>query len=114
MFMYIGALDGGGPKCGILILRNAHVPCHYFCNVHIDLKKCRTSNLRHTFVIVFIFIHLSLGSVSHVDFEKWPCRVVEFKGQEPSGCHADWPFDQGRCVWCIVVPTNDYIGLSYY
>ena len=24
---------------------------------------------------------MSLGSMSHVDFKKWPCRPVEFKGQ---------------------------------
>ena len=30
----------------------------------------------------FIFILTSLGSMSHVDFKKWPCRRVEFKGQD--------------------------------
>ena len=27
---------------------------------------------------------LSIGSMSHVDFKKWPCRRVEFRGQGPS------------------------------
>ena len=31
----------------------------------------------------FIFILMSLGSMSHVGFKKWPCRCVEFKGQDP-------------------------------
>ena len=31
----------------------------------------------------FIFFLVSLGSMLHVDFKKWPCRLVEFRGQEP-------------------------------
>ena len=63
----------GGPQCRLSILRNDHVPCHYFCNVHGDFKKvlCRMSNLKDV---------LSLGSMSYVDFNKWPCRHVDFKG----------------------------------
>ena len=34
-----------------------------------------------------IFFPMSKGSMSHVDFKKWPCRPVEFKGQGPSGVH---------------------------
>ena len=26
---------------------------------------------------------MSIGSMSHVEFKKWPCRPVEFKGQGP-------------------------------
>ena len=27
---------------------------------------------------------MSIGSMSHVDFKKWPCRPVESKGQGPA------------------------------
>ena len=27
-----------GPQCCMLISKNGHAPCHYFCNSHIDLK----------------------------------------------------------------------------
>ena len=30
-----------------------------------------------------IFFPMSIGFMSHVDFKKWPCRRVEFKGQGP-------------------------------
>ena len=53
------------------------------CNVHADSKKAswNMSNLRN--VMSFIFILMSLGSMLHVDFMKWPCRRLEFKGQDP-------------------------------
>ena len=28
----------GGPQCGLSILRNDNVPCHYFSNVPVDFK----------------------------------------------------------------------------
>ena len=31
----IGALDWGSPMSPV-DLKNDHVPCHYFCNVHVD------------------------------------------------------------------------------
>ena len=49
-FLFLGPLMGG-PQCRLSILRNAmDVTCHYFSNVHVDLKKvsCRMSNLRNT------------------------------------------------------------------
>ena len=76
-----GALDGG-PQRHLSILRNDHVPCHYFCNVCVDLKNVACQNLRNTLCHVVYFILLSLSSMSHVDFKKWPCRCVEFKGQD--------------------------------
>ena len=30
-----------------------------------------------------IFFPMSIGSMSHVDFKKWLCRPVKFKGQWP-------------------------------
>ena len=32
---------------------------------------------------LFVFILLSLGPMSHVNFKKWPYRHVEFKGERP-------------------------------
>ena len=80
----LGALDGGSTMSPVNF-KNAHVPCHYFCNVYIDSKKVsyRMSNLRNTPCDVVYFILLSQGSMSQFDFKKWPCRRVEFKGQDP-------------------------------
>ena len=33
-------------------------------------------------VMSLIVVSISIGSMSHVDFKKWPCHPVEFKGQE--------------------------------
>ena len=30
-----------------------------------------------------VFFPTSIGVMSHVDFKKWPCRLVDFKGQGP-------------------------------
>ena len=30
-----------------------------------------------------IFVLTLIGSISHVDFKKWPCRPVDFKSQGP-------------------------------
>ena len=32
------------------------------------------------------FFPMSKGFMSHVDFKKWPCHPVEFKGQGPCYC----------------------------
>ena len=34
-------------------------------------------------VMSLIIFPMSIGSMLHVNFKKWPCRSVEFKGQEP-------------------------------
>ena len=34
-------------------------------------------------VVSVIFPLVSIGFMSPVDFKKWPCRPVDFKGQEP-------------------------------
>ena len=34
-------------------------------------------------VMSHIFVPMSIGFMSHVDFKKWLCRPVDFKGQEP-------------------------------
>ena len=35
----------------------------------------------------FIISLLSIGPMTHVDFKKWPCRCVEFRGQGPHKCY---------------------------
>ena len=30
-----------------------------------------------------LFFPMSIGFMSHVNFKKWPCRPVDFKGQGP-------------------------------
>ena len=32
------------------------------------------------YVMLFVFFLLSIGPMSHVDFKKYPCRRVEFRG----------------------------------
>ena len=41
------------------------------------------SNLRICSCHVTNIFSMSIGFMSHVDFEKWPCHPVEFKGQGP-------------------------------
>ena len=36
-FFTSGPLDVG-PRCRVSILRNSHVMCHYFCNVHVNYE----------------------------------------------------------------------------
>ena len=82
--LIIEALDGG-PLCRMSNFRNGNVPCPYFCNIHVDFKivSCRMSNIRNCpYHVTNIFPHAD-RIMSHVDFKKWPCRPVEFKGQGP-------------------------------
>ena len=53
------------------ILKCSHVACQ------IQEMAC---------VMSIVFFCMSIGSMLHVDFKKWPCRLVEFKGQGPSVC----------------------------
>ena len=64
-------------------LRNLHVPCYYFDYVHVDfrMRPWRMAILRN--VMLFIIYLLSIGPMPHVDFKKWPCRRVKFRGQGP-------------------------------
>ena len=80
----MGALDGG-PLCRMSNLRNGNVPCPYFCIIHVDFKivSCLMSNLRDGPCHVSNIFPMSICFMSHVDFKKWPCRRVEFKGQGP-------------------------------
>ena len=61
-------------------LRNSD--CCYFSHFHVDLKmvSCRMSNLRNDLHMSIIFVLMVIGSMSHVDFKKLPCRPAEFKG----------------------------------
>ena len=38
-------------------------------------------------VMSLIVSPMSIGFMSHVDFKKWPCHPVEFKGQGPPRSH---------------------------
>ena len=75
----------GGPQCRMSILRNDNVPCRYFCNYHVDFRigKCRLSNLGKALDMSLIFFPMLIGSMSHVNFKKWLCGPVAFKGQGP-------------------------------
>ena len=42
-----------------------------------------------------IFFSMLIGFMSNVNFKKWPCRPVEFKGQGPSLYH--WTRIGGSC-----------------
>ena len=42
---------------------------------------CRFCEMAH--VVSLILIFMSLGSMSHVDFKKWRCHPVDFRGQGP-------------------------------
>ena len=45
----VGGFLDGGPQCRMSDLRNPHVPCHYICYFHVDLKMspCHMSILRN-------------------------------------------------------------------
>ena len=53
--------------------------------------------------MAIIFVLMSIGSMSHVDFKKWPCYPVEFKGQGP---YLSKMFFRASIMTlgCIVVP----------
>ena len=74
-------MGGGGVLCQMLISRNAHASCYCCCSCT-SLKTayivCCTEE-----IMLFIFIFLLLGPMSHLDFTKWQCRRVKLKGQEP-------------------------------
>ena len=45
-----------------------------------------------------IFFPMSIGSMSHVDFKKWPCRPVDFKGQGPLPYIRSNPFNYNDAI----------------
>ena len=59
---------------------STHVPCHRTFNVASRI-------LEPTYIVSFIYILMSLGLMSHVDFKKYLCRRVEFKHQGPFWWH---------------------------
>ena len=74
--VFIGALGGGSPMSHVKSKQWLYVDCHYFYNFHVDfiMVKCYMSDL---------FFPMSISFMSHVDFKKWLCRPVKFKGQGP-------------------------------
>ena len=49
------------------------------------------------YVMLIVFFLMSIGSMSHVEFKKQPCRPVEFKGQGP------YSGDQVASAGCVCV-----------
>ena len=56
-------------------------------------------------MLVILFL-LSMSSMLYVDFKKWACRPVEFKGQGPHHCLV------GVTWYCVVGPEGG--GTSVY
>ena len=76
-----GALDGGSP-CRLSILRNANVAC--LCRLFkamspVGFKKCQS----HMSLYFLKPCHMSISSMSRVEFKKQPCRPVDFRGRGP-------------------------------
>ena len=76
----------GGPLCYISKFKKITIsPCAIFTMSMSILKwsyvACQISEI--TYVMLFIIFFLVLGSMSHVDFTKWPYRCVKFKGRDP-------------------------------
>ena len=55
---------------------------------HVDFEK---------YVLSLIFLFMSFGSMSHVDFKKSPCHRVEYRGQGPQGMCSE-AYDRGDCA----------------
>ena len=79
----IRALDGG-PNCCMSNSRSGRVPCRYFCNSHFITVQFRISNLRNGQCHFTNIFPMSIGLMSHVNFRKWRCGPVGFKGEETS------------------------------
>ena len=54
-------------------------------------------------------IPMSLGSMSHVDFKKWPCRSVGFQGEGPHQ-----PVTDNTCTVCVKDGDMGYRGRVRY
>ena len=73
-FCLCRALDGGSP-CGLSILRNGNVTCHYFRNLSVNFKiaQCHLSILRNRNVPCRYFINFPVDfkrAMSPVEFKK--------------------------------------------
>ena len=62
-----------GPQCCMSVLRSGHVPCHYFCNIHVNFKMIPYPMLilRNTLCCVPYFSP-DIARL-HVDFKKLQC-----------------------------------------
>ena len=63
----------------------------YQCRMSLSLiyahVTCRIQEIALSHATIFLKpCRMSISSLSHVEFEKWPCRPVEFRGQWPSYC----------------------------
>ena len=66
-----------------MLSRNCLVKFACSIKMYGALDQCRRSILINGNVMSLILFPMSISSMSHVDFKKWPCRPVEFKGQGP-------------------------------
>ena len=57
-----------------------------------------------------IIFPMSIGSMSHVDLKKWPCRPVKFKGQEPYSNLSDLASgaEYACTMWALGLDTDNY------
>ena len=81
----VGALDGGSPMLHIDFKKSQ---CPMSLNLPCPMSPLRYPNVASQFkemahVVSVILFYMSLGSMSHVDFKKRPCRPVDFRGQGP-------------------------------
>ena len=84
------------------VLRNGHVPCHSFCNIHVNFKMIPypMSTLGNTLCRVkYFFPHVAR---LHVDFKKWPCHSVKLMGHEPHYYHNNEIFED-----LILLPPSE-------
>ena len=61
-----------------------HGPLSIFCTFCVDFKtvKCCLLNIRKDSSHDGNIFLMSISAIFHVDFKKWLCRPVKFKGQE--------------------------------
>ena len=73
----------GGPQCRTSILINVSAACHFAYFI-----QCHMSNFGKDYVPCHYIFGPSLSHIIspivHVEFRKFPCRPVDFRGQGPS------------------------------
>ena len=81
----MGGLDRGYPMSPVDFKKqqgplslSSLFPCRF------KMAQCHHGRIKEIpYVVSVIFFLMSLGFTSLVDFKKWPCRPVEFKGHGP-------------------------------
>ena len=69
-----------------------------------------------SYVVSLFFLAMSISPTSHVDFKKWPCRCVEFRGQGPYIYRLQSIVGLGTrpCVYRYSVPSLEPLELLAY